>query len=65
MDYNQYLFSCLMKLFDKEFDEMPYDRQFDKAIVEYELFENSKFNDGNKGEYECIVEYLTDKHGKR
>jgi len=65
MDYNQYLFSCLLKLFDKEFEQMEYDIQFDVAIAEYEIFENSKYNDVNRPEYECIVEYLTDKYGKR
>lgn len=65
MDYNQYLFSCLMKLFDKEFEQMEYDIQFDVAIAEYEIFENSNYNDGTRPEYECIVEYLTDKNGKR
>ncbi len=64
MDYNQYLFSCLMKLFDSEFEQMEYDIQFDVAIEEYVIFENSKFNDGNKGEYDCIVEYLKHKYGK-
>jgi hypothetical protein len=65
MNYSQYLFSCLVKLFDEEFEQMPYDVQFDATIDEYEIFENSKFNDGNKGEYECIVDYLNDKYGKR
>lgn len=65
MDYNQYLFSCLLKLFDKEFEQMEYDIQFDVAIGEYEIFENSNYNDVNRPEYECIVEYLTDKYGKR
>jgi hypothetical protein len=65
MDYNQYLFSCLMKLFDSEFEQMEYDIQFDVAIEEYVIFENSKFNDGNIGEYECIINYLNDKYGKR
>jgi hypothetical protein len=44
---------------------MAYDIQFDEALYEYALFENSGFNDSNKGEYECIVEYLTNKYGKR
>ena len=65
MNYNQYLFSCLMKLFDSDFEQMEYDIQFDVAIAEYEEFENSKYNDVNRPEYECIVEYLTDKYGKR
>ena len=65
MNYSQYLFSCLFKLFDEEFEQMPYDSQFNEAMYEYSIFEGSKFNDGNKGEYECIVDYLNDKYGKR
>jgi hypothetical protein len=65
MNYSQYLFSCLFKLFNSEFEQMAYDIQFDEALYEYALFENSGFNDSNKGEYECIVEYLTNKYGKR
>ena len=33
--------------------------------AEYEIFENSKYNDVNRPEYECIVDYLNDKYGKR
>jgi hypothetical protein len=54
-----------MKLFDSEFEQMEYDIQFDVTIEEYVIFENSKFNDGNIGEYECIINYLNDKYGKR
>ena len=65
MNYNQYLFSCLLKLFNSEFEQLEYDVQFGEAIREFELFENSEFNEDNKGLYECIVEYLTNKYGKR
>lgn len=65
MDYSQYLFSCLLKLFDSEFEQMEYDIQYAITISEYEKFENSPYNDENRGEYECIVEYLTDKYKKK
>lgn len=58
MNYNIYLFSCLMKLFDKEFEQMEYDLQYEKAIKEYAKFEDSTFKDVNKSEYDCIVTYL-------
>lgn len=64
MNYNVYLFSCLMKLFDKEFEKMEYDLQFEKAIEEYVKFENSTFNDVNKSEYDCIVNYLKNTYDK-
>lgn len=61
MNYNQYLFASLLKELDKEFSELEYDIQFDVAIAEYEEFENSDYNDVERPEYECIVEYLKDK----
>ena len=59
MNYNIYLFSCLMKLFDKEFEKLEYDIQYEKAVKEYMKFASSKFNDVTKSEYDCFVNYLT------
>jgi hypothetical protein len=59
MNYNIYLFSCLLKLFDKEFEQLEYDIQYEKAVKEYMKFSSSKFNDVTKSEYDCIVNYLT------
>jgi hypothetical protein len=53
-----------MKLFDKKFEQMEYDLQFEKAIEEYAKFENSTFNDVNKSEYDCIVNYLKNTYDK-
>lgn len=64
MNYNVYLFSCLMKLFDKEFEQLEYDLQFEKAIKEYAKFEDSIFNYANKSEYDCIVNYLKNTYDK-
>jgi hypothetical protein len=61
MNYNVYLFVCLLKLYDKDFNELEYDLQFDDASKLYEDFFNSNFNDTSKGEYECILTYLKDK----
>ncbi len=61
MIYSQYLFACLLKEFDKEFSELEYDIQYDVAIGEYEEFENSDYNNVEKPEYECMVEYIKDK----
>lgn len=62
MNYNVYLFICLLKLYDKEFNELEYDLQFHKAPKLYDDFFNSDFNDTNKGEYDCIIAYLKDKY---
>lgn len=57
-NYEIYLFSCLMKLYDKSFDLLPYDVQFDILPTCYRDFELSEFNVDNKGLYECITDYL-------
>ena len=62
MDYNLYLFSNLVKLYDKEFEELPYDEQFDRLPTMYDDFSDSKFNLYNNSEYDCIINYLKDKH---
>jgi hypothetical protein len=62
MNYNVYLFICLLKLYDKEFNELESDLQFNKAPKLYEDFFKSSFNDTNKGEYDCILAYLKDKY---
>lgn len=38
MNYNVYLFICLLKLYDKEFNELEYDLQFNKAPKLYDDF---------------------------
>jgi hypothetical protein len=65
MDYDLYLFSCLIKFYDAEFDEESYDFQYDILPTLYEDFENSKYNVDTKGAYECITEYLKDKYSPK
>ena len=64
MNYNEYLFSCLLKIYDKEFNQMEYDLQFEEAPLRYADFEKSSFNVDTKGEYECILDYLKNKYIK-
>ena len=64
MNYNEYLFSCLLKIYDKEFEQMEYDLQYERIAQRYLGFTQSKFNVDTKGEYECIIEYLEDKYTK-
>lgn len=64
MNYEQYLFSQLLALFDFDFAEMPYDLQFAEALERYELFDKSDFNNANAGIYECIVNYLKNQYQK-
>ena len=65
MDYDLYLFSCLIKFYDADFDEESYDYQYDILPTLYEGFENSRFNVDTKGAYECITEYLKDKYSPK
>jgi hypothetical protein len=58
MDYDMYLFSCLLKLYDKDFDEQPYDYQFDILPKKYAEFEQSLFNDTNKSAYDCMINFF-------
>jgi hypothetical protein len=62
MIYSEYLFSCLLKIYDKEFDELSYDLQFEDSKTRYEEFYASKHNDEKKSEYDCIINFLTEKY---
>lgn len=58
LSYEQYLLSNLLKLYDSRFNSQPYDVQFDSIPAIYKHFENSPFNVGTKGVYECMIDYL-------
>ena len=64
MNYNEYLFSCLLKIYDKQFAELEYDLQYEKIAQRYLGFTQSRFNVDTKGEYDCMIEYLEDKYTK-
>ena len=65
MNYSLYLFSNLVKFFDKEFNELPYDEQWDFLPGMYIQFRLSKFNVIDKGEYDCITDYLEDREKEK
>jgi len=62
MDYDMYLFSNLVKFYDKDFAELPYDEQWDNLPSLYEEYDKSKFNVDTKGAYECMIEFLEEKY---
>lgn len=64
MNYNEYLFSCLLKIYDKGFEQMEYDLQYERIAQRYLAFTQSKFNVDTKSEYECMIEYLSSKYTK-
>jgi hypothetical protein len=43
MKYGEYLLSCLLKKYDKEFNELEYDIQFDAITLLYSNFEKYFF----------------------
>jgi hypothetical protein len=63
MTYEQYLFSQLLALFNFDFAEQPYEYQYEDALKMYAEFEQSPFNVGTRGVYECIVNFLRNKYG--
>lgn len=60
MNYSEFLFNKLLCTVSKWFNNLEYDLQFEKTKVEYEKFLNSDYNDETKGEYDCIIKYITD-----
>lgn len=64
MNYDLYLFSCLLKLYDKEFEVLEYDYQFEELPSRFTEFLVSPFNRDTKGLYDCITDYLVNKYKK-
>lgn len=58
MSYDVYLFACLLRGFSSEFNDRPYDEQYNLALEQFKVFEKSKYNDTTKSMYECIEDYL-------
>ena len=58
MNYNLYLFSNLVKFYDIEFDDLPYDEQYALLPGMYRQFEKSVYNKEESDLYECIMRYL-------
>lgn len=62
MTYEEYLFAQLLALYSLDFANLEYDYQYPEAILMYKEFEQSPFNVDNIGLYECIINYLQNKH---
>lgn len=58
LTYHQYLFSCLADCVDEEWKHQEYDTRFLILPTRYSWFEQSKFDNEDKTEYDCIVDYL-------
>jgi len=58
-EYKLYLFSQLFHEILKDcIENEPYDLLFSIIVSELEKFEESKYNDNNQSEYDCMVDYL-------
>ena len=62
MCYEEYLFSQLLALYDFDFAGQPYDWQYKETPILYMEFDNSPFNVDDIRIYECIINYLENKH---
>lgn len=55
-----YSFFLFCKLFDHfHTTDTPYDELYGEVVAMYEDYQNSEYDDGNKPEYECMVNYLS------
>jgi hypothetical protein len=63
MNYQDFLFSQLfMRHIENnstQYQDLEYDLIYPEVIKHKELYINSNFNVYTKGEYECIINYLT------
>lgn len=64
MTYEQYLFSQLLAIYDLNFSGEPYDIQYENALKMYAEFQESPFNVGSVGLYQCIINFLQYKYQK-
>ena len=62
MCYEEYLFSQLLAIYNVHFSGEPYDIQYENAITMYAEFEQSHFNVGSVGLYQCIINFLQYKY---
>jgi hypothetical protein len=60
MNYDIFLFSCLLRHYNTEYENLAYDTQYDLAHILWESFAESPYNDSNRGLYECLVDYFSD-----
>lgn len=57
--YSFFLFSKLFDLFNDT--HTPYDELYEEVMAMYQDYVHSEFNDEFKPEYECMVDYLSNK----
>lgn len=60
MDYQSFLFSCLLRAVNKTYDKLPYDLMFKEHLGLLEEFLESDYNDKNRSEHDCMYDFLKD-----
>ena len=58
MNYSEFLFCDLLKGYAPSFKEMPLDDMWDKYKSFYTLYEESKYNDNDKNESDCMIDFI-------
>lgn len=65
MNYSEFLFSQLFYNYiennDTEYQELEYDIVYPIIVEHYKNYIGSSYNDDNKGEYACMLEYIYNK----
>ena len=56
MNYSEFLFTQLLR--DVAGVQVEYDVLWNRSDAIYKIYEDSEFNNPNKPEYECMVNYL-------
>ena len=63
MTYSEFLFSQLFMEYvtheETIYDEYEYDLIYGEVVKHFQAFMSSKFNVNTIGEYDCIINYLT------
>ncbi len=59
MTYSEFMLCNLLRDMNDSFNNMEYDTMFGEAKRIYEEFAKSDMNNPNKGEYDCVHEFLS------
>jgi hypothetical protein len=62
IDYEQWVFSNLLNLYDEDFRVEEYDLAWEQLHNLYEEFLSSKFNVDTKSAIDCMHEFLNNKY---
>ena len=64
INYSLYLYSNLLKLYDKNFANLEYDLQYSLLPTLYKAFEESEYNTEELSEYDGMINWLENQYKK-